>query len=362
MFQLPAVMPFSVPSEYTTLGQRWVKSLEYYWAAANITDSARKRAVLLDLVGPEVQDIIFLTFTDTGDTYEMAMTKLTEYFAPRKHIPFERHLFRETTQESGESIESFVTRLRTLAKSCSFENLEEAIRDEVVEKCSSGKLRRRLLREPELTLANCIQISKHFQVSERQASQMEMLMLSSASHSEDAASTVDAYSLQSTCSSCDLGQPRGNAVGLTCFCCGLLGHKAKDPSCPANGKSCNKCGKPGHFGRVCKSSTKANGPQSRSLNVHFMAPRVDNESSDEYLSTLGNSSRKLQESVIKLSLLRVGPPTIYTAVNCVSPQSLVDRILSSNHSKVFQGSGKLIDYQLVIHTDANVMPVGGHSS
>ena len=63
-----------------------------------------------------------------------------------------------------------------------------------------------------------------------------------------------------------------------------------------------------------------------------------------------------QESAIKLNLLRVGPPTIYTAVNCVSPQSPVDKILS-NHSKVFRGVGKLTDYQLVIHTDSNVMPV-----
>jgi hypothetical protein len=172
--------------------------------------------------------------------------------------------------------------------------LEEAIRDQVVEKCSSGKLRRRLLREPELTLANCIQISKQFQSSERQASQKEMRTLSSESHSQDSASAVDVYSLQSTRSSRDLGQPRGNNVGLTCFCCGFSSHKAKDPSCPANGKSCNKCGKPGHFGRVCKSSTKANAPQSRSSNVHFMTPRVDNESSDdEYLFTPGNSSRNV---------------------------------------------------------------------
>ena len=63
MFQLPAVAPFSVSSEYTTLGQRWerwVRSLEYYLTASNITDSARKKAVLQHLAGPEVQDI-FLT-------------------------------------------------------------------------------------------------------------------------------------------------------------------------------------------------------------------------------------------------------------------------------------------------------------
>ena len=60
--------------------------------------------------------------------------------------------------------------------------------------------------------------------------------------------------------------------------------------------------------------------------------------------------------IVLCKSLRVGPPTIYTAVNCVSPQSPVDKILS-NHAKVFRGVGKLTDYQLVIHTDSNVMPV-----
>ncbi len=130
MFQLQAVAPFSVSSENTTLGERWVQSLEYYLAASNITDGAWKRAVLLHSAGPEVQDL-FLTFTDTGDTYESALTKFTEYFAPKKNISFERHLFRQTIQEPGESIESFVTRLQTLAKSCGFENMNDAIRDQV---------------------------------------------------------------------------------------------------------------------------------------------------------------------------------------------------------------------------------------
>ena len=173
MFQLPAVAPFSVSSEYTTLGQRWekwVQSLEFYLVASNITDSARKRAVLLHFAGPEVQDI-FLTLTDTGVTYETALAKFTEYFTPKKNIPFERHLFRQVSQEPGESIESFATRLQTRAKSCAFENVGEAVRDQIVEKCCSSKLRRRLLREAELTLTSCLQIAKQFQASERHATQ-----------------------------------------------------------------------------------------------------------------------------------------------------------------------------------------------
>ncbi len=47
------------------------------------------------------------------------------------------------------------------------------IRDQVIEQCLSSRLRRRLLREPELTLEKTIEIGRSFEASERQASQME---------------------------------------------------------------------------------------------------------------------------------------------------------------------------------------------
>ena len=111
MFQLPAVAPFPVSLEYTMLGQRWekwVQSLQFYLAASNITDSAQKRAVLLHLAGPGGTRY-FLMLTDTAVTYETALAKLTEYFTPKKNIPFERHLFRQVSQEPGKSIKSFAT-------------------------------------------------------------------------------------------------------------------------------------------------------------------------------------------------------------------------------------------------------------
>ncbi len=126
--------------------------------------------------------------------------------------------------------------------------MDEAIRDQVVEKCSSGKLRRRLLREADLTLTNCIEIAKQFQVSERHATQMEMSTHSSTP--QDTASAVNAYSLQATRSRHNSGQPQSSLVALTCFCSRLSGHKGKDLSCPAKGKNCNKCGKSDHFGSV----------------------------------------------------------------------------------------------------------------
>jgi hypothetical protein len=50
-----------------------------------------------------VQDI-FTTLDGAGEDkdYEIALTKLNEYFTTQKNIPYERHLFRQAEQAQGE--------------------------------------------------------------------------------------------------------------------------------------------------------------------------------------------------------------------------------------------------------------------
>ena len=76
--------------------------------------------------------------------------------------------------ERDESMDVFVTRLRTLSKTCDFgEQLDEAIRDQAIDKCVSKELRRRLLREPDIDLAKLLTISRAFEQSDFQAQEME---------------------------------------------------------------------------------------------------------------------------------------------------------------------------------------------
>ncbi|XP_074635924.1 uncharacterized protein LOC141894247 [Acropora palmata] len=173
--QLPAIPPFSVRSDQTTLGQRWskwMKGLEYFLVASSITDNKRRRAVLLHLAGPEVQTV-FETLSETGDDYATALAKLTEYFEPKKNIPFERHLFRQAAQGPTENMDSYVTRLRSLAKSCEYDHVNDMIRDQVIDKCASNSLRRRLLRETDLTLDGLLQIARSIEASDLHATKME---------------------------------------------------------------------------------------------------------------------------------------------------------------------------------------------
>ena len=192
--QLPTLAPFSVLSDSATLSQRWtkwVKSFEYSLVASNVTDKKRQRALLLHLAGPEVQEV-FETLSDTGDDYATALEKLDAYFKPQKNIPFERHMFRQAAQDPSETMDTYVTRLKRLVQTCDYGTLSnEMILDQVLEKCYSTRLRRRLLREETLTLDVILRIARALEASGRQAQQIE-----GTKNSESDAEKSSAYVIQ----------------------------------------------------------------------------------------------------------------------------------------------------------------------
>ena len=112
------------------------------------------------MIGPETQEI-FETLIPEDDTYEKALKALDEQFSVKKNVPFERSVFHQARQKSGESIEQFVTRLRKLAATCEYgDTTNEQIRDQVIATCTSSKLRKRLLSETDLTSDKVLQIGK----------------------------------------------------------------------------------------------------------------------------------------------------------------------------------------------------------
>ena len=91
-------------------------------------------------------------------------------------------MFLGNSQQLDESMDVFVTRLRTLSKTCDFgEQTDEAIRDQVIDKCVSKELRRRLLPEPNIDLSKLLTISRAFEQSHFQAQEMEQPLQSSDS-------------------------------------------------------------------------------------------------------------------------------------------------------------------------------------
>ena len=86
---------------------------------------------------------------DHGTKYDEADNALNNHFEPKKHIQFERHIFRKAKQETNETVDDFMVRVSKLAISCDF---RPVIRDQIVDGCKSAELRRKLLAAQNLTL------------------------------------------------------------------------------------------------------------------------------------------------------------------------------------------------------------------
>ena len=72
-------------------------------------------------------------------------------------------------------MDAYLNRLKNLIKSCEYPSAEvnSILRDQVIEKCSSKKLRVRFLRQPNLTLESIVDMSRAHEMAESQVRQIE---------------------------------------------------------------------------------------------------------------------------------------------------------------------------------------------
>ncbi|CAB3989654.1 Transposon Tf2-9 poly [Paramuricea clavata] len=268
--------PFDAEGDNSSLAQRWKEWRERFnmhTVAANIKDDAKKRAVLLYVAGS----------------------------SPQKNVIYERYV-KQTHPTPGESVDSYITRLRTLAETCEFEGAENEIRDQFVMTCSSHGFRTKLLRETDLTLAKLITMARAKELAVKQASNISGHNNSrnnfnrvkdegndEAKDKVRHAKYVPKPHKQNQCRNC------GNEF--------KQGHK---DVCPAKGKTCRACGKLSHFARVCRSrknppkdSKKDSRESVRVAQQQTQKQSPPNSSDDEY--TFAVSSSKITNIQIQIS-------------------------------------------------------------
>ena len=61
------------------------------------------------------------------------------------NIPVKQHLFRQLEQQVDETVDQFVCQLQQKSLSCDFADVNEAIRDQLIEKSSDARLRLKFL-------------------------------------------------------------------------------------------------------------------------------------------------------------------------------------------------------------------------
>lgn len=248
--------------------QIWIRSFELFLKVNKIENKEIMRDWLLHYAGPKVQDIYF-NLPQSGnaepikpgpwlakyvafdnDPYTEVVTKLQEYFAPKKNQSYERHVFRKLHQKTEERIDAFIMRLRIQANRCDFgEHLDENLKEQTTGGCKSSLLRRKILERDGVTFDELIKMAR---IIEDVAEQQKIFSNEQKEDISDNNPTTEVCKIEARGKFNQYRNPNFKFnSSIECSRCGLKGHKASFEKCPAKGKECKKCGKNDHFARKC---------------------------------------------------------------------------------------------------------------
>ena len=129
--------------------------------AMNITDAKRMKALLLHLAGEQTYNVyeglVVQAVAEDADpavdnVYNSNQTRARYAFSQKKNVEFDIYNFRLANQRAGEMLDDYHGRLRALSKYCEFADVDKELKSHVIQSCTSSRLRRRALTEPNMTL------------------------------------------------------------------------------------------------------------------------------------------------------------------------------------------------------------------
>ena len=247
-------------------------------------------------------------FADQADSKKLApvMKKFEDYCIPKKNITYQRYLFFSRHQNASETIDQYVTDLRSRSQTCEFGALADSlIRDMIVIGIRSNGLRESLLQEPDLSLDTALNKCRSKEQTKHRAKELAKSASASSSSNVDAVNRPRNGNKQKQNSRSQQGQqktqrktqPQENYDRENKPSCGRCGKRHKENECKAASIECFKCGKRGHFAKFCRSKNRS---QNRT-NKHDEINESSDESGDEYFVDIHElTEKKRDEWVVKL--------------------------------------------------------------
>ena len=113
-------------------------------------------------------------FTDwqEDDGLPAPLGRFQTFCIPRQYVVMERYQFYSRSQQAGETILQVVSALRSLAVSCEFAERDVMLRDRIVMGVRDRRVQQALLKKPELSLAQAIDIALAEEAASRDANMM----------------------------------------------------------------------------------------------------------------------------------------------------------------------------------------------
>ena len=287
------------------VAENWRRWIQHFRLFLNATGRDKKSeeiqcSTLLAVAGEDAMEVYntFVFAEGEENKIETLIKTFELYCTPKKNVTFERHVFNTRNQEPNESIDSYVTELRKLAKSCEFAQLHNSlIKDRIVCGIHSAEVKARLLREEDLTLDKALNICRTAELSKTQlqnlvdgkrAGEINIIHKKNGGtvhqHGREYKDRGEAsYEYESRSS---------RTEKYDCKNCGL---KHGPMQCGAKGKQCHKCQKFNHYARMCLSGGKRNPNKINAIK------EVDTSDSEEefFIETIGQGDKTPAEAIFK---------------------------------------------------------------
>ena len=167
--------------------KRFKRSWENYEVASRIQQQSKevRCATLKSCMGEEAMEIIDgLTFAadDDGKDPDKVIKAMDEFCVGETNETFERYSFFTKNQDDA-TIDSYVAALRSLAKTCNFDALEDSlIRDRIVIGIGDNNTRKKLLSTEKLDLKKCIAICRANETTEKISKAMGTVSIAEEPH------------------------------------------------------------------------------------------------------------------------------------------------------------------------------------
>ena len=148
---IPLPLKLNTKGNLATNWRQWRQIWDSYEIVSHLkqnTDEYRV-ATFITCVGQDALDVFNgLAFENDQQRSDLnvILTLMEKHFIGETNVIYERYVFNNRNQESNESIDVFATTLRSLIKSCNYDQLrDELIRDRIVCGIGSNTMRKRLL-------------------------------------------------------------------------------------------------------------------------------------------------------------------------------------------------------------------------
>ena len=270
----------------------WLKTLNNF--LAQLEGNPDKLPILHNFVGHHP-----FTLIEDETTFDGAIGILkAQYQRPVNEI-YARHVLYSRKQLPNESIDDYVQNLRELARKCNFQPVtaavyqEESIRNSFIAGLRSNYIRQRLLEKETLDLKTAIENARALDVALVNSENYLSNSSSCASTYAEASKQSDKPRVQNSESSENIAaavRPKerfSQKEPQNSDKCGYCGLSPSHPrfKCPASDVECHKCGRRGHFSKVCLSKSGRRYKKFSAATTDF-----SHEDSDREQSTNSQSS------------------------------------------------------------------------